>query len=67
MSSSRRMWARGRPICAIMLSISTYAGTQRCDQIVMGTRGLGSYTGGLLGSIAHGVAQHSPVPVLLVK
>jgi len=50
-----------------MLSISTYAGTQRCDQIVMGTRGLGSYTGGLLGSIAHGVAQHSPVPVLLVK
>lgn len=47
--------------------ISGYAGTHRCDQIVMGARGLSSYTGGLLGSIAHGVARHSPVPVLLVK
>lgn len=47
--------------------ISNYAGSHRCDQIVMGSRGVGSYTGGLLGSIAHGVAQHSPVPVLLVK
>ncbi len=47
--------------------ISDYAGVNRCDQIVMGTRGLGTYTGGLLGSVAQGVAQRSPVPVLLVK
>lgn len=48
-------------------AISEYARTNRCDQIVMGTRGLGSHTGALLGSVAHGVAQLSPVPVLLVK
>jgi nucleotide-binding universal stress UspA family protein len=47
--------------------ISDYAGASRCDQIVMGTRGLGSYTGALLGSVAQGVAQRSPVPILLVK
>jgi len=47
--------------------ISDYAGVNRCDQIVMGTRGLGTYTGAALGSVAHGVAQRSPVPVLLVK
>jgi len=48
-------------------AISDYARTHRCDQIVIGTRGLGSHTGALLGSVAHGVAQLSPVPVLLVK
>ena len=32
----------------------------------MGTRGLGSYTGGALGSVAQGVVQRSPVPVVLV-
>lgn len=47
--------------------ISEYAKSNHCDQIVMGTRGLGSYTGALLGSVAQGVAQYSPVPVLLVK
>ena len=47
--------------------ISEYARVNGCDQIVMGTRGLGTYTGGLLGSVAQGVAQHSAVPVLLVK
>lgn len=47
--------------------ISEYAGVNHCDHIVMGTRGLGSYTGGPLGSVAYGVAQRSPVPVLVVK
>ena len=37
------------------------------DLIVMGTRGLGSVAGSLLGSVAQGVAQVSAVPVLLVK
>lgn len=48
-------------------AISNYAKSNHCEQIVMGARGLGSYTGALLGSIAQGVAQHSAVPVLLVK
>jgi YjbE family integral membrane protein len=47
--------------------ISEYANANHCDQIVMGTRGMGSYSGALLGSVAQGVAQHSVVPVLLVK
>jgi YjbE family integral membrane protein len=49
------------------VAISEFAESHKCDQVVMGTRGLGSYTGALLGSVAQGVAQHSTVPVLLVK
>ena len=48
-------------------AISSFASANNCDQIVMGTRGLGSNTGALLGSVAQGVAQYSKVPVLLVK
>ncbi len=47
--------------------ISEYASANHCDLIVMGTRGLGLHTGALLGSVSLGVAQRSPVPVLLVK
>jgi len=47
--------------------ISDFAKKYASDLIVMGTRGLGTYTGGMLGSVAQGVAQLSPVPVLLVK
>ena len=48
-------------------AISDYAGAKQIDHIVMGSRGLGSYTGATLGSVALGVAQRSPVPVVLVK
>jgi YjbE family integral membrane protein len=47
--------------------ISAHARETGCDHIIMGTRGLGSYTGALLGSIAQSVAATSPVPVVLVK
>jgi YjbE family integral membrane protein len=47
--------------------ISDYASQNRFDLILMGTRGLGTYTGAALGSVAQGVAQRSTVPVLLVK
>jgi nucleotide-binding universal stress UspA family protein len=47
--------------------IADYAGDKGCDQIFMGTRGLGSIVGLLLGSVATKVIHLSDVPVLLVK
>ncbi|MDQ5847616.1 MAG: universal stress protein, partial [Pseudomonadota bacterium] len=47
--------------------ISEYAAKNGFDLVLMGTRGLGTYTGAALGSVAQGVAQRSTVPVLLVK
>lgn len=40
---------------------------QNCDTVVMGTRGLGNFTGLLLGSVATRVVHEVSVPVLLVK
>ncbi len=48
-------------------TISEYASKHAFDLVVMGTRGLGTFTGAMLGSVAQGVAQLSKVPVLLVK
>jgi nucleotide-binding universal stress UspA family protein len=47
--------------------IAQYAREKRCDQIFMGTRGLGGIAGLLLGSVATKVIQLTDVPVLLVK
>jgi nucleotide-binding universal stress UspA family protein len=47
--------------------ITGYATEKACDHIVMGRRGLGSFTGGVLGSVAHKVLQLAEQPVLLVK
>jgi nucleotide-binding universal stress UspA family protein len=38
-----------------------------CDQILMGTRGMGSLSGRVLGSVATKVVELSPVPVVLIK
>ncbi len=38
-----------------------------CDVIVMGTRGLSSVTGLLLGSVATRVIHEASVPVTLIK
>lgn len=38
-----------------------------CDTVVMGTRGLGSFTGLVMGSVANRVIHEVSVPVLLVK
>lgn len=38
-----------------------------CDTVVMGTRGLGSFKGMLMGSVATRVIHEVSVPVLLVK
>jgi nucleotide-binding universal stress UspA family protein len=47
--------------------IAEIAAAEGCDLIVMGTRGLGSHTGALLGSVAQSVIEHATVPVLLAK
>jgi YjbE family integral membrane protein len=47
--------------------IAEVARAEDCDLIVMGTRGLGTHTGALLGSVAQGTAAHAAVPVLLVR
>jgi nucleotide-binding universal stress UspA family protein len=48
-------------------AIVGYAKRHRCDEIVMGTRGLGRVKGLLLGSIATRVVQLARMPVVLVK
>ena len=47
--------------------ITQYAKEKGCDQIIMGTRGMGSVSSLVLGSVATRVIQLSPVPVLLAK
>lgn len=47
--------------------LAEFAAEQGADQIVMGTRGLGTHTGALLGSVTRETLEHSTVPVLVVK
>lgn len=47
--------------------IAEYAKAKGCDEIVMGTRGMGATSNLLLGSVATKVIHLSEVPVLLVK
>ncbi|MFT0548237.1 universal stress protein [Allopusillimonas ginsengisoli] len=48
-------------------TIASYARTQECTSIFMGTRGLGLVTGLVLGSIATKVISLSDIPVTLIK
>ena len=48
-------------------TILKFAKQRRCDQIVMGTRGLGAVAGLVLGSVAMKVLQLTDIPVTLVK
>lgn len=47
--------------------IARVAGEARCDQIVMGTRGLGALAGLALGSVATKVLHLVEIPVTLVR
>lgn len=48
-------------------AILTVAETRRASLIIMGTRGLGTLQGLLLGSVSHKVVQHSKCPVMLIR
>jgi len=48
-------------------TIADYARQKQCDRIYMGTRGMGSVSNVLLGSVATKVIALADVPVLLVK
>ncbi|HYN58853.1 MAG TPA: universal stress protein [Rubrivivax sp.] len=49
------------------LQIAKIAEEKGCDLVVMGTRGLGIHTAGLIGSVAQATVAQCHVPVLLVK
>ena len=48
-------------------AIINVAVTRASDVIVMGSRGLGTLAGLLLGSTSHKVVSHAPCPVLIVR
>jgi nucleotide-binding universal stress UspA family protein len=48
-------------------TVVALAGELGCDHIVMGTRGLGAMSGGLLGSVTNRVLQLTAIPVTCVK
>ncbi len=48
-------------------TIAQAAHDQNCDLIVMGTRGQGSASTAMLGSVAQGVLEHAQIPVLLTR
>ncbi|MES2946983.1 MAG: universal stress protein [Pseudomonadota bacterium] len=48
-------------------TITRYASESACDQIVIGTRGLGAVSSLLLGSVATKVIHLADIPVLLIK
>ena len=48
-------------------TIVSYAKDKGCHQIVMGTRGLGSVSNMIMGSVATKVIHLADIPVLLVK
>ncbi len=48
-------------------TIVQFAREKQCDQIVMGTRGLGKLASLVLGSVASRVIQLAEVPVMLIK
>jgi nucleotide-binding universal stress UspA family protein len=47
--------------------IAEHAGAVKADMIALGSRGLGTFKGLVLGNIAHGVVSHAMCPVLVVR
>lgn len=51
----------------VPMTLMSYLRRHATDLVVIGSRGLGSVMGTLLGSTARALARHSPVPVLVVR
>lgn len=51
----------------VAMTIAEFAETHDCDQIFMGTRGLGLVTGLVMGSVTTKVISLSKIPVTLIK
>jgi nucleotide-binding universal stress UspA family protein len=48
-------------------TIAEVAAAEGCDLILMGARGLGSHTAGLVGSVVTATLEHATVPVLVMR
>lgn len=51
----------------IVSEIEKVAKNEKCDLIIVGSKGLGAVTRFLLGSVSNKLAQHSPCSLLIVK
>jgi len=61
--SAKKIVLEGEPASQLI----QYAKKEKVDLIICGTRGLGGFESLLLGSVAHKLVTHSPVPVLVIK
>ena len=55
-------WVRNGPAANVLCDASNVA-----DMLVVGSRGLGGFTGLLLGSVSHQCAQQAACPVVIVR
>ena len=51
----------------VVTCISDAATAFGAELLVVGSRGLGSLSGAVLGSVSHALVRHSPVPVTIVR
>ena len=52
---------------SIPKAILRVAAQEKCDMIIMGSRGLGLFKGALIGSVSQKVVEESQIPVMVIK